>query len=153
MSYHESDPVGDDEFLLRAIPNSVNYIKQSMQAWRIDPYAFRPNKNRDPDGMSFFREDFVSRRKVSKACRHPDGARVARLRAKDVRALDVTIKPDPRDDELPGHVIIPEMNFAASKDQARRRKIQDLEQKLAALAGEQSLYRPWRLPLPTHPVK
>lgn len=120
-----------------------------MNRWTIDPYSFRPNKNRDLDGMSFFREDFATPRQVARACKHPNGARVARLSVAALQRMGLTVTADANAAELPGHALIPEMNFAAAKAKTTKRTIADLEQKLAVLASQGKIYTPWRMKWPT----
>lgn len=148
LSYFESDPVSPAECILRAIPNTADYFKLNLGIRSVAPYAFKPHKERDPDGLSFFREDFVSPRRVAHACGHPNGARVARLKVADLVLLGLAVQANPLETELPGHVILPEMNFPASKAKATKRRIDDLQQKLAALASKDIAYTPRRMNRP-----
>ena len=97
--YGESAPVSPDETLLRAIPNTPDYFSEHMGAWAVDPYAFKPNKKRDLDGMSFFREDFTTVDAVARNNRHPQGARVARVTLAQFQELNLEVIPNPDEGE------------------------------------------------------
>jgi hypothetical protein len=140
--YYETCPVRPDEFLLRAIPNAIGYFKQSMGRWSVDPYAFTPNKKRDPDGMSFYREDFVSAKSVSDNNGYPAGVRVARIKAKELIELGLTIEPSVIAEDLPGHVIVPGMRHVEARPKPEKLKIKDLSQQLAKLASDAIVYIP-----------
>ncbi len=88
-----------------------------------------------------FREPFVSPADVANAGnRGPAGYYVVRLRAAEVTALGLSIVPDPRDDQLPGHALIPELSFQAmTKD---KNKSKELQRKLAKLAGDGIVFEP-----------
>jgi hypothetical protein len=138
------------EYLLRAIPNDPSYFKESMGKWAVDPYAFKPHRNRDADGMSFFRLDFATPKEVSDACGHPSGGRVVRLAVQSLNDLGLDVTPDPNPSGLAGHVIVTGMKFLDKPPTALRRQIEDLSQKLARLASEQIVFTP---PGMTWPVK
>lgn len=108
-----------------------------MPNWVVAPYAFRPNRKRDIDGMSFFREDFSDPNEVAASNKHPAGAYVVRLRVSDLQGLGLTVQAAPDPGELPGHAVIPELKFlpsTASKEEKERIKI--LEVQLALLASQ-----------------
>ena len=108
----------------------------------VTPYAFEPHKKRDVDGMSFFREDFVTPRQVAEACRHPSGALVARIKVRRLRKLGFTVQPTPDPNELPGHVIVPELKHEQQRSASERRRIADLSRQLAELASNGIAYSP-----------
>src|SRR5208283_1173137 len=57
-------------------------IDETTHALQVDPYSFTPNKRRDPDGMSFYREDFTTQEEVALDNPPAAGARVARVTVK-----------------------------------------------------------------------
>lgn len=126
---------------MRTIPNAANYFKSTMGKWAVVPYAFKPSKTRDLDGMSFFREDFVTPEQVAKACTHPDGAYVARIKVSRLHKLGLAVQPNPDPDLLPGHAIVPGLRYEQRSTQERRR-IEDLSRQLAELATNGIAYSP-----------
>jgi hypothetical protein len=149
LKYFESAPITQDEFLLRAIPNTPNHISEDMGNWKIAPYAFQPRPC-DVDGLSFFREDFSKPKKVAKANRHTLGARVSRIMARQFADLGLSITPNPIKTEPAGHAIVPQMRFLGNSPQSRdeRRLVKDLSQKLAQFASNNPIYSPSGLPNP-----
>ena len=146
--YYETAPLNSEEILLRAVPNTIGYFKQSMGRWAINPYAFEPHKKRDPDGISLFRADFTTPQELANNSRHPCGVRVARLTVRQFGHLNLTIRPDPISSELPGHVIVPDLRFAQKRTMDDKRRISDLTQKLAQFASESEIFCPLGLPDP-----
>jgi len=145
----ETTAVFSDETLLRAIPNTPDYYNEKMDNWRVDPYAFTPNKTRDVDGMSFYREDFTTPQKVAKDCRHPAGARVGRITVQQLIDLGLAeIVPDPEFDQThpAGHVYVPGLRFIEtkllSKEERQNRKA--MSAKLAEHATNNGVYNPFR---------
>jgi hypothetical protein len=149
--YRELDPVSPGECLLRAIPNTADYFKSSMGRWSVDPYAFTPSKKRDPDGLSFYREDFASPKTVARECQHPASARVARIKVAELRALGLTVTPSL--DRLAGHVIVQEMNYGASKDPATKQKVKSLTIALSQLASKNIAFAPPEMEWPERQKK
>lgn len=140
--YYETCRVTPGEYLLRAIPNSAGYLKADKGKWSISPYAFKPHKKRDLGGMSFFREDFASPETVASSNRHPGGARVARVRVRDLLKLGLTAEVDVDPAGPAGHVVVPGMAFVEQPPKAEKQRIDALTQKLAVLASEQAIYSP-----------
>ena len=147
--YYETDPVSPNEILLRTVPNSVGYYTESMGNWAINPEAFRPLKD-DTDGISLFREDFVTRRRLASLNRHANGVRVARLAAEECVALQLSLNPAPDLSEPPGHVLVPEMAFVKRTAQTKLQvqRIKDLAQKLAQAATKNGIYSQKGMPNP-----
>jgi hypothetical protein len=121
-----------------------------MGKWAVSPYAFQPNRKRDTDGMSFFREDFNAPQAIVKANAHPDGVRVARIVGRQLRELGLEAQTNPNADGLPGHVIVPGMRFVERKLQTDedRRRTKDRSLKLAQFASANGVYCPPGLPDP-----
>ena len=130
------DPVADEEWLLRKV--SVRSGRYDGESGRLLPESFMPIKT-DETGISLDRQRSAERPEFrtpkQAACgdadRQPDGYFVARLSVTEVRALGLTVKPDPLPDN-PGHVLIPEMSYPMrkSKDQVEKNRV---------LAGEAAL--------------
>lgn len=125
--YFETTPVSRSEILLRRIPNFQNYCfsEESTGKLVVALDAFKPNRSRDTDGMSFYREDFTTREEV--ASDHPPavGARVARVTVQELTALGIKeIITDPQDGPA-GHVYIPALRYVdrntLTKDEKRER--------------------------------
>jgi hypothetical protein len=151
--YFEGSEVSPDETLLRAIPNTPDFYDNKMGEWQVDPYAFKPNKNRDTDGMSFYREDFATPQKVAEDCGHRAGARVARITVKQLADLGLTeIIPDPHKekDRPAGHVYVPGMRFIEKKDLSAeaRREREGKTVRLAEHATKNGVYSPPDIPDP-----
>lgn len=139
--YYETDPVFPNEVLLRTVPNSIGYYTKAMGRWAINPNAFEPAKD-DTDGISLFREDFVTKERLARLSKHANGVRVACLTAKECTGLHLSLNPAPDPDEPAGHTLIPEMPFVKKTPQTKdlKRKIQDLAQNLAQIASKNEVY-------------
>jgi hypothetical protein len=133
--------------LLRAIPNVKNYYTSSgMGNWAVNPFAFRPNQQRDPDGISLFREDFVSPLEVAQRNTHKKGVRVVRIKASRVMRLGLDPTPDPLPtSELPGHIVIPKMRWKQFPTTGEAEQIADWEIKLAEHATKNGVLNPLNL--------
>lgn len=140
--YFESNPVSRGEYLLRAVPNSAHYCKLDLPDWICAMDAFLPSKNRDEDGMSFFREDFCTAKQVAAQCGHVFGAYVVRVKVDDILQVGtaanwpLAITPDPDPTKLPGHVIIPELRFLSGRPKKEKQCIKDCAQAIAKLASK-----------------
>jgi hypothetical protein len=121
-----------------------------MGKWAVAPAAFTPNRKREIDGMSFFREDFSSPQDIVEANPHPDGVRVARVVVRQLQELGLDAQANPKADGLPGHVIVPGMRFVDKNLQTveDRRKTKDRALKLAQFATANGVYCPAGLPDP-----
>lgn len=117
---NESDPITDDEWLLRRVHKSRFKTNKTPV---ISPSAFEPRiAGRDPDvdGISLYREACVASPEdllaTVPADKRPDQG-IVRIPVTALRQLnlDVDMKPDSR---IAGHVVIPQLNaedFAAAK--------------------------------------
>ena len=131
----ELTPVDGSEFVLRTIPNLPNFIRPDLPQ-PVTRVAFGPNKN-DTDGLSVFREKFISPEDLARVSRQKGNCYVVRLRASDVFALGLTIKPD-RSDAIHGHCLIREITYAERKVEAVKTAVL----RLAQLAGSGIAFRP-----------
>lgn len=135
---HEYDPVEEDEFVLRRVhrnhcdPNLANLIRSG---------AFTPNQN-DLTGISVFRACLVQPTETLTSI-EPSRAKeyyVVRLAVRDLRALGLTVEPDPDSNGPPGHAIVRELNradYVANKSHWRFVLL-----KLAQLASADIVHRP-----------
>jgi hypothetical protein len=147
--YYETSPVFPNEVLLRTVPNSIGYYSKVMGNWTIDPNAFQPARD-DADGISLFREDFVTAEDLSFMSTHPKGVRVARVLAKECIGLHLSLNPAPDLHGPAGHTLIPEMIFLKRTAQTsiQVQNIKDFAQKLAQFASKNDIYTPPGMPDP-----
>jgi hypothetical protein len=127
LNYFETTPVSPDEMLLRRVPNFENYFffEESTRTLAVAMDAFKPRANRDPDGMSFYREDFTTSQEVASDTTLEVGARVVRISVQKLTQLGITeIIPDPQPGPA-GHVYIPALKYVnrntLTKDEKRAR--------------------------------
>jgi hypothetical protein len=118
-----------------------------MGAWAVAPSAFTPRKV-DTDGLSVFREDFVTKESLAEKNPHPAKARVSSIFVVQLRGLELEVKPDPIKEFPSGHSLLPEVKYSDNPTDAERQKIKDNSQKLAQLATENGLYSPPGMPAP-----
>lgn len=133
----ESDPVSPDEFILRRIPNLPSYIKELPIS--VARAAFSPTDD-DVDGVSVYREHFVTAKDVAEAGRSDMGYYVVRFKAEDLFNLGVSLVPNKQEDGLPGHTLIPELSLI-SKTQDKK-KYKELALKITKLASNDIAFRP-----------
>ena len=141
--YFETDPVKPCEFVLRTIPDGINYYSPSLPV-PINRFAFEPMK-RDTDGLSLFRLDFISAKALAQPPRNKKNAYyVARLKVADVLKEGFTIQPK-LDPDVPGHVIIPELISYADYKESKKAGKTELANgvlTLAKLAGQRIVLKP-----------
>jgi hypothetical protein len=131
------DQVDENEGVLRRI-HKIFYNADSNIP--VQPEAFRPTE-RDNDGLSVFRDRFVSPVQVLVDVAESKRGLyyIARLTVRDLQALHLTVIPAPRSG-LPGHALIPELNWGSyQKDKLR---LKELQVKLAWLASQAIVHRP-----------
>ena len=132
MTKDQSHPLSPDEYILRRVPVSPgNKLVNLDLSPPLNRVAFRPNE-KDILGISVFRELFVTPLRIAKKARKgPNSCYVVRLRVSDVRAAGFNAIPDPQADQLPGHTLIPEINFTSLQNDKEQSKV--LQLKLANL--------------------
>jgi hypothetical protein len=101
------------------------------------PAAFKPTES-DRDGLSVFRERFVSPCEVASGGRTPGVYFVVRLAVQDLRRLNLSVLPTPG--PLPGHAVIPELNRPFYENEKQRSR--DLQLELCRLASQAIVHRP-----------
>ena len=130
----EHDPVARAEFVLRRI--HPNHIDAQLNP-AVQRVAFQPSP-KDTDGLSVYRELFVTPQRVAMAGRQGVQYHIARLGVSDLLRIGVSVKPSPRTDELPGHAIIPELTV----QNAKHPQSKELQRELAVLASRTIVYPP-----------
>lgn len=144
--YYEDSPVHPDEVLLRTIPNVPGYFTEEMGGWKVNLDTFKPRKS-DADGLSFFREDFITRQKLAYKNTHGAGVLIARITVQQLHQLGLTAKPCPEAGQPPGHTVVPELGFVERHLQSKeeKRRLKDIQQRLAQFATANGVYNPPRL--------
>jgi hypothetical protein len=132
--------VGDDvdpgEYVLRRVSRNTQRYDPSLPL-PITPFEFRPHKDRDTDGLSFFREIKLSPSKLANSATKPaDNYVVVKLRVADLLALGLSVQPIEDEGDLPGHVVIPELTAAVTRDPSKRIWMTEINHKLAELASK-----------------
>jgi hypothetical protein len=125
--------VADDQWVLRKIVKGPGYYS-AEKCPPIELGAFRPNK-RDLDGLSFYLESEMAIEALIKtaAPRPASELVVIRLLAKDIYDLGLTLKKTVDSNDLPGHLVIPEINII-DYEGSRKRIIKSLIERLVNLA-------------------
>lgn len=113
----ESDPIEPREWLLRRIPHM--YFDARLQP-PIQRAAFRPTAN-DIDGISLFREMFLSPKDLSKTGKKTPYV-VARIRASTIADCGLTTIASPDPAQPPGHVSLPELSIQNMKKNKQKSK-------------------------------
>ena len=131
----EEEPVGKDEFVLRRIHK--DHFKPAL-ATPVLRLAFQPTKW-DVDGLSVCREKFITAAQLAAVGRTPGAYSVARLAVAALHALSLTAVPSARAD-LPGHAVIPELNFAAYRQDKKR--LDAVQVEFARLASQAIVHQP-----------
>ena len=132
----QRDPVSPDEYVLRRVLSE--YCDPSLSE-PVHPQGFYPT-SKDMDGISVFRALFVSPDRVASSGKNPKGYYVARLRVSDIIALGLTVIPNPKDDQLPGHALLP--GLSTIEYTKNKNNIKVLMYKLATLAGNEIVFAP-----------
>jgi hypothetical protein len=135
-------PIDPDEPIMRRIPIVPGYFDPA-KAPPVQAGAFRPNPD-DLDGISFFRERELSVSELVAGTKRAAGSfAVARMTARDLLDLGLTLQPKQDGDDLPGHVIVPEINVETYNDPIRRTKVKELCRALTTLANRSGVtFRP-----------
>jgi hypothetical protein len=122
----ESEGVRPSEWLLRkARPDDYD---------RSLPVPFNPtvygSNSSDADGISLFRECFVSPHAVSGHCKRAPYI-VARVRARDLTELGLTLDHSSYSDpSLPGHFSVPELRHDPKRLKAQKEEVRGIRTKL-----------------------
>ena len=120
-------PVELMEIVLRRIHK--DYFDGTLRI-PVRPAAFKPTES-DQDGLSVYRERFVSPSEVAASGRTPGAYYVVRLAVRDLQRLNLSVVPTPG--PLIGHAVMPELNRAFYQSEKQRSK--DLQLELCRLAS------------------
>lgn len=133
----ETDPITDDEWLLRRV--RVERFRTDKTPM-ISPNAFEPRlrgRDVDTDGISLYRqaclaspEDILA--PVPEDKRHEFG--IVRVPVSLIKSLGLSVEIR-QDHRVPGHVVIPELN--ASAYEAHKAKFTPIKLRLAEVASEE----------------
>lgn len=124
----EHEPVDDSEYLLRRIHKKDVQVAATI---RFPRGSFVPNRH-DTNGLSFYRERFISPANLADAGAKRGEYFVVRIAAAAMRALGLTLSPSPDPAQPPGHVLVPELRLERYRtDKANMTLIQIELMKLA----------------------
>jgi len=132
MNLTEKDPAEDREDVLRRILNHEDFIKLDLKI-PITPLSFMPTKQ-DLDGISVFRKFFSSPQEIADSGSNEKGYHVAAITVAELRQKDFSVLPDPQENTLKGHALIPELKYSKDKNIKKKNKV--LSVKLAKLASK-----------------
>jgi hypothetical protein len=122
-----------DEAIIRRIPKCPGYY-DPLKNPPIERGAFTPNKN-DKDGLSCFLEREMSAEDLLARSNQPGSNYViVRFRAADLFQMGLSLIRTNDPDDLPGHVVIPEINFQDYKDPRQKPRLKELGKALVDLA-------------------
>jgi hypothetical protein len=133
----ETDPVGDDEYVFRRV--LAQDVNESNAESPVARTGFRPNAQ-DVNGISVYREAFVTSNEIDEAGRKPGEYYIFRLNVRELReVIGVDVIPDPMP-PLPGHCLIPEVRHGLKG----REKLlcKEVQRKLAVLADHHFALKP-----------
>jgi hypothetical protein len=127
---HAADSIAADEFLLRRVNQN-----------RVDPgppivigyVGFRPTPE-DTQGLSVYREKFITAAEFAAGGRKAGEYYVVRLSVTAVTSLGLTVISDEHANGPAGHALIPELSFSAI--QRDKRRLREVQVHLAALASQ-----------------
>jgi hypothetical protein len=137
----EMEPVTSDEWLIRLVFHDCF----KPPGLPISVRAFEPRSGRSPDtnGISLYREACLSDVLIT-LNPVPDEKRpqygLVRLPVSLFEELSLSIQPDPTD--VPGHVIIPQINITDYMDKTIKTLIKPKLLELARIASENIIRRP-----------
>lgn len=132
----ETDPITDDEWLLRLVWEDRFTKKVPI----ISPRLFEPRIGNHPDidGLSFFREACVANPADTLVVVNADKrARygIVRIPVASLAKLSLSVQMS-RIEMVPGHVVIPELNSTAFSDKANKPFFTTTQLRLAEIASE-----------------
>jgi len=123
--------------LLRTVPNAGGNVVNGRIVLDV---AFQPRRELDEDGLSLFRLDFITPEQLAKANAHRAGVYCVFLHA--ARLLEMPMTLLPVFDELPGHVVIPEITYSAYKAEDTKQLVKDRMIYLRLQANRSTLWGP-----------
>jgi len=129
----DQDSIAEDEYVLRRI-HKQDY--DSNLPIPVQRAAFIPTKA-DSEGISVYREKYVTAAQVAAAGRAPGSYYVARLSVRSLRALNLTVVPT--EGALAGHAVIPELSRPLYERQKPRLK--ETQNELTVLASQAIVHK------------
>lgn len=141
----QSDPIHPDEIILRRVREA--HMTTDTPRWPL-PDAFDPDKLRDEDGLSVYREKYHTPQEVAALRTKGKGpCWVVRVPAKSILNLGLTLRPDGRKPEVglpsrPGHALIVEMNSGTRKSDAVEQWKRQLVSSVIAVDGGDAGFPP-----------
>lgn len=135
-------PIGDEvdpeEYVLRRVSKTANPPRYDPSLrMPISPFEFRPHKERDVDGLSFFRESKLSPTRLAHSAKKPaENYVVVKIKVADLLALGLSVKPNQAEGDLPGHVLIPELGAAVLNDPSTHKWMKEVNHEMAQLASQ-----------------
>lgn len=137
MAKDESEPITDDEWLIRL----VHFHRVTGRTPTIAPGSFEPNEG-DADGISLFRAACLQNPlQVLDAIplQKRDLKAIVQVPVGLLSALSIRVRPDPIP-EVPGHVLALGINFGDYK--ADKSRFKPVFLRLAEIASEHIIRRP-----------
>ena len=138
MPIDETDPVTSDELILRAIPNVRDYYDPTRAMGPFTRSTFKPTQS-DVDGISVYREAFVSPSELALSMRKKGDYYVVAMPAKEFIDAGLTIVPSPSAGPK-GHCTIPELSHG--NERRNKRWAKEVGQLLARKAASAIVFRP-----------
>jgi hypothetical protein len=136
----ELSPISDDEFMLRQIHKNHYHAGKNKP---VQTNHFQPHED-DDDGLSVYRERFISVDELARAGRKPGEYYIARFRASELKLPGNNLTLDPKPNKDPsqprGHSVIPQLSISAYK--ADEKKGKQICFELAKLAGQRIVLVP-----------
>jgi hypothetical protein len=136
---HDVAPLEPHEPVLRRIAKSPGYYN-SQKAPPVERGAFTPNRA-DTDGLSLYLEREITAADLVAAANKPAGSYlVARLTVEDFLKFGFTVIRDMNPGDLPGHTLVPAINYRDYNDPSKNTKIKDAIVALAEIASKHIIY-------------
>ena len=133
----ETDPITDDEWLIRLVWG--NRLTNRVPV--ISPNAFEP-RDTETEGISFYRlaclNDPTDALIPIQELKRPRYA-IVKIPVTVFRELNLSVQPDPSAD-VPGHVVVPEINITGYK--ADKARFTPIKLRLAEVASENIVRMP-----------
>ncbi len=131
--------VAPDELILRRIIKGPGHYDRS-KALPLERGAFTPNRS-DDDGLSFYIEREQSIADLVRLANRPSSdVVIIRFTAGDIYSLDLTLVPMMRQGDLPGHIVIPEINYNDYQDKRLKPRIKLAGEALVRLGLERIVF-------------
>jgi hypothetical protein len=135
----EVPPLDPSEPIIRRIAKAPGFYNAAA-APPFERGAFSPN-DQDTDGISLYIERETSVADLLAAApKDPSCYVVVRLTVADFQKLELTVRPDVKEGDLPGHVLIPELNRKDYKDPLKSGKLKEKLFILSRIANDNIIH-------------